>query len=969
MKRHLLLCTALLLITGVASRMHAQSLDDGWSPLFGFPGFEGTIIAIAEDDRGGYYALEQGGLHWGPHGVQLGLHHWNGLAWSSQSVPLDTLDMNGATVVPRDRWSRAYMLEQGSGDLLLFGSVLGTGKNMLLRFDRDLEIWREFESPLPEFSGFPVRGEDGLLYTVAHDTVDGVAGPTIMKLSGNRWERIFHASISDLGEENRLLGITSDGVPYFNRRGTHPAEAGEVPISWDSLSWVKEGGLHSLEFRSERSDVEDFDVVGENAYLLRSTWDPVENSRRKENELLQVVKVTSEGYVAVSEPLDEEIRVLRDNSGQVSTVLTVRGEAEFYMPTDRGILSWNGTSWKEEASGYLPFRLYMTGGGELLSYEGYSEDPAFNQNNVTRFDLDGRVWVSLSDAVLSPGGVRSHGGGISFDRDESLLHPSALGYSGDGAVSGDILRLREGEWEVEASGLRQVSRDPAFVSYVLPHPEKGYYVGGDFDSAGSILAKDVAWWDGEEWHPLGDTVLYNTRFGLTHMAIHDGELYTVGLHTAALDPERSGMKTIFAKWDGSVWEILSDSALINGARLFFDEGEIYCAGSFSGADYTPHWPIAKWTGKGWEAMNSAYGIQRSRVWDITREGDDLYAAGEFTTMGETDAYSIARWDGERWFALDSGVTRASDARDLVYGELAEINSISASDRYLVVGGSLLHAGTTLYASPRRVDLGCGVAFWDKREETWNRLGSGLCSPLGTEGVAEKVKVRGDTVWVSGDFDFAGGKRSLNIARYIIPPAKISTPEVPGLLDFGEVRVGETVMAYLRVTNPESSTRTVRGEVSEPEGPFSITFDGVYQGSVGQTSLLPVYFTPSRTGQFEDTVMVSHNGVGPSLPVILRGNSSTTSVEGEGDSRGGLALQVGPNPVVSEARISFALSRGSDVRVAIYSLDGREVAVLADEPMESGEQVLTWDAGALPRGSYICQLSWSGGESVRRVVLR
>ena len=963
MKRHLLLSTALFLSAGLASTLSTQNLDDGWSSLFNFPGFEGTIIAIAEDGRGGYYALEQGDLHWGPHGVRLGLHHWNGLAWSSQFVPLDTLNLNGATVVPRDRWTRAYMIEEGSGDLLLFGSVLGTGKNSLLRFDREAESWREFESPLPEHAGFPVQGEDGLLYTVAHDTVDGVAGPTIMRLSDSSWEMLFHAATSELGGFNQLLGATSDGVPYFHRRGTHAPEEGEIPISWDSLSWVDEGGLHSLEFRSDRSDVSDVDVVGENVYLLRSTWDPVKNSRRKENELLQVVKVTGAGYVAVSGSVDKEIRILKDNSGRISTTLAVRGDDEFYLPTDQGLLAWDGTSWKEESSSYLPFRLQVTAGGEVLSYEGYSEDPALNRNNITRFDLDNRTWASLSDASLSPGGVRSHGGGFSFDKDGSLLHPSALGYSGDGAVSGDILRLKEGAWEVVASGLRQISSNPAVVSYILPHPEKGYYVGGDFDSAGSILAKDVAWWDGEKWHALGDTLLYDTKHALTSMVLHEGDLYTVGLRTRVIDNTHSVLVSVLAKWDGTTWSVLSDSVQINGARLFFDQGNLYCAGSFSAYDFSPFWPIGELTERGWKSLNGDFGDPYSRVWDFSKEGGDLYAVGEFRTMDGVAAYSVARWDGERWFPLDSGLTRA-------YHKLpAEIESIAESDRYVVVGGSLLSAGTIVYASPRRVDLGCGVAFWDKREETWNRLGSGLCSPLGTEGVAEKVEVRGDTVWVSGDFEYAGGKRSSNIARYIIPPAHISTPEVPGLLDFGEVRVGDTVMAYLRVTNPESSTRTVRGEMSQPEGPFSITFDGVYQGSVGQTSLLPVYFTPTRTGSFEDTVIVSHNGVGPSLPVILRGNSSTTSVEDGGDRRGVLSLQVGPNPVEGEARISFVLPTRSDVRVAIYSLDGRETVVLVDDQMESGEQVVRWDARDLARGSYICQLSWGGGESVVPVVLR
>lgn len=68
----------------------------------------------------------------------------------------------------------------------------------------------------------------------------------------------------------------------------------------------------------------------------------------------------------------------------------------------------------------------------------------------------------------------------------------------------------------------------------------------------------------------------------------------------------------------------------------------------------------------------------------------------------------------------------------------------------------------------------------------------------------------------------------------------------------------------------------------------------------------------------------------------------TSVDDGDAAANGLSLRSRPNPLDARATISFALARPRDVRLAVYDVAGREVAVLADGPRAAGEHEDVWD---------------------------
>jgi len=59
---------------------------------------------------------------------------------------------------------------------------------------------------------------------------------------------------------------------------------------------------------------------------------------------------------------------------------------------------------------------------------------------------------------------------------------------------------------------------------------------------------------------------------------------------------------------------------------------------------------------------------------------------------------------------------------------------------------------------------------------------------------------------------------------------------------------------------------------------------------------------------------------------------------------------------------------SHVRLAVYDLLGKEVAVLVNERKEPGEYEFTFDARNLAGGMYVCRLTAGGHVETRKMVL-
>ena len=106
--------------------------------------------------------------------------------------------------------------------------------------------------------------------------------------------------------------------------------------------------------------------------------------------------------------------------------------------------------------------------------------------------------------------------------------------------------------------------------------------------------------------------------------------------------------------------------------------------------------------------------------------------------------------------------------------------------------------------------------------------------------------------------------------------------------------------------------------------------------------------------------------GPAASVrLVRGVVMATATEDEAEIPATYHLsQNYPNPFNPETRIRFALPVSGEVRLAVYDVLGREVAVLVAGRLGAGRHEAVFEASELPSGVYVYQL-----ETARRTLTR
>lgn len=83
----------------------------------------------------------------------------------------------------------------------------------------------------------------------------------------------------------------------------------------------------------------------------------------------------------------------------------------------------------------------------------------------------------------------------------------------------------------------------------------------------------------------------------------------------------------------------------------------------------------------------------------------------------------------------------------------------------------------------------------------------------------------------------------------------------------------------------------------------------------------------------------------------------------------LELSVMPNPVGEFANIQFSLDAAGPVRMAVFNMAGRQVAVLDQATRAAGTHQVQWYTNGLPQGFYIIRLQTAEGEQSLKAVVR
>jgi hypothetical protein len=117
-----------------------------------------------------------------------------------------------------------------------------------------------------------------------------------------------------------------------------------------------------------------------------------------------------------------------------------------------------------------------------------------------------------------------------------------------------------------------------------------------------------------------------------------------------------------------------------------------------------------------------------------------------------------------------------------------------------------------------------------------------------------------------------------------------------------------------------------------------------------------------TGENEGAQTLSKHGFWYQVMFATSTPVETPAVAGENVT----LWQNYPNPFSPATAIRFSVARAAHVTLAIFDLMGRQVSILIDEPVQSGDYLVKFEGQTLPAGTYICRLT-SNGRSAQRMM--
>ena len=639
---------------GIPAKRIAKWDGTSWSAVGN--GFnDGRVYSIEVHDDGTGPALYAGGTFWVAGTANaFGVAKWNGTDWTSLAGGMSDgstsfiitalLSYDGELnpgLIAAGRFSSA-----GGDSATSIASWDGTNWNPL-----GDGIWHQ-GSPGTVYaltSHSPDLSSPSLYIAGYFDNAGQVPAMNVAKWNGVSWEALS-SGVAELALSIGSYNVDSDASPELIVGSSMDSEFRNILV-WDNESWNRVGtGLDSTVFALHVFDDGTgfgealyaggyFKAIGNLATKGVARWNGLEWS------------TVGDGLARLNDNQDvSAFAVFDDGSGPA---LYAGGTFDFsgQVPLSN-IAKWDGTSWSDVGGGVnapvLAMIVHDDGTGPALYVGGvFTDAGGMPVNYIAKWD--GSSWSALGQGVHSPG--------------PSAVH--ALGQYDDG------------------TGMK-------------------LYVGGSFISAGSVNARHVAMWDGQNWHSLG-----------------------TGVFIAA------SILTVNA------FEVFDDGNNPNGPSLF-------AAGNFTtaGGVYSPC--VARWDGTEWHAVGAGVGYRVQKLLafdDGIGNGPSLFIAGNLTESGTNPIRRIARWDGAEWVSL-------SETMDGYVYDLAPYDDGSGFGPLLFAGGSFVSsdAGDSYLArwkgcpTPTCIadtngdgmlspaDFSAWVAAFNAMASACDQNGDGSCSP-------------------------------------------------------------------------------------------------------------------------------------------------------------------------------------------------------------------------------------------------
>jgi hypothetical protein len=211
-------------------------------------------------------------------------------------------------------------------------------------------------------------------------------------------------------------------------------------------------------------------------------------------------------------------------------------------------------------------------------------------------------------------------------------------------------------------------------------------------------------------------------------------------------------------------------------------------------------------------------------------------------------------------------------------------------------------------------------------------------------------------------DTGGLPEGLSALFAIVVPGFAATPSP---FDFGGVPLNFAAWDTLHIADPGTAPLTVSSVTSD--NPRFVPGRTAFVIAAGHADTLSVTYTPAASGP--DSALFTFTTDDPATPRTLRvrgAGASTTGVPG-GPLAFGLDAAF-PNPFTRATTLRFALPARADVRLDVFTTDGRRVASLVHGVRDAGAYVVSFEPRAsLPAGVYFVRLSAGALERTRKIL--
>lgn len=203
----------------------------------------------------------------------------------------------------------------------------------------------------------------------------------------------------------------------------------------------------------------------------------------------------------------------------------------------------------------------------------------------------------------------------------------------------------------------------------------------------------------------------------------------------------------------------------------------------------------------------------------------------------------------------------------------------------------------------------------------------------------------------------------------------TTMNVTASVAFPETEVDQTTTRAFAITNTGQVPVSVTG-VQQPAQPFSVKLTGVNFPVVlapQQAFTAEVAFAPKDEGEVSDSIRVTTLAqAAGSTPVVrsipVSGTAKKTNVSVSEVDNSGFALTVSPTPIPENATIEYTIVKPGAVRLALFDMFGREVAVLEQTEKGVGRHYVQLSTDKLSNGAYLLRLDADGRQATLPVTI-